>query len=57
MKRRHHITCRAQEGTASSGWVLLDFGPVVVHLFLAAVRQYYALEELWRDGRRLVHMP
>ncbi len=57
IKRKHHLMCRAQEGTAASGWILLDFGPVVVHVFNPAVRKYYALEELWREGRRLVHMP
>lgn len=57
VKRRHQVTCRGQEGTAGSGWILLDFGAVVVHLFLAAVRRYYALEDLWRSAHPLVHMP
>ncbi len=56
-KQRHQAICRGQEGTTASGWILLDFGAVVVHLFLAAVRRYYALEELWRSARPLVHMP
>jgi ribosome-associated protein len=56
-KRRHHVVCQGQEGTAGSGWILLDFGAVVVHLFVAAVRRYYALEELWRSAPPLVHMP
>jgi ribosome-associated protein len=39
------------EGGAGSGWILLDFGSVVVHLLSPAQRQYYKLEELWREGR------
>jgi ribosome-associated protein len=39
------------EGKAASGWMLLDFGSVIVHLFSPAQRKYYQLEELWRQGR------
>ena len=39
-----------QEGTPDSGWVLIDFGPVIMHLFSPAEREYYALDRLWRDG-------
>lgn len=39
-----------QEGTLDSGWVLVDFGPVFVHLFSPPEREYYNLERLWRGG-------
>lgn len=39
----------AVEGTAQSGWVLMDYGEVVVHLFLPERREYYDLEGLWQD--------
>jgi ribosome-associated protein len=35
------------EGYSQGGWVLIDFGDVVVHLFDADAREYYALEDLW----------
>jgi ribosome-associated protein len=38
------------EGTASSGWVLLDYGDVLMHVFLDETRAYYALERLWGDA-------
>ena len=38
------------EGTTESGWVLLDYGDVLVHAFLEDTRAYYALERLWGDA-------
>lgn len=37
------------EGRVESGWVLLDYGDVLVHVFLEDTRAYYALERLWGD--------
>ena len=38
------------EGTPESGWMLLDYGDVLVHVFLEETRLYYALERLWGDA-------
>ena len=41
------------EGYTQGGWVLIDFGDVVVHLFDADAREYYALEDLWGQAPRV----
>lgn len=38
-----------REGEPASGWMLLDYGDVVCHLFAAEQRDYYGLERLWSD--------
>jgi ribosome-associated protein len=38
------------EGYRSGGWVLVDFGCLVVHLFLRDLREFYSLERLWSDA-------
>lgn len=39
------------EGEESGEWILVDAGDIVTHVMQPAVRQYYALEELWSDGK------
>jgi ribosome-associated protein len=39
------------EGYNESRWILLDYGSVVIHLFDAETRSYYALEDLWAEAR------
>jgi len=44
------------EGEPQAGWVLVDFGDVILHLFSPDRRDYYRLEELWGQGKILVHL-
>jgi ribosome-associated protein len=44
------------EGTPMSGWILVDCGSVVVHIFLALTRSYYNLEQLWKDAKTVVRL-
>ena len=41
------------EGYNESRWILLDYGSVVIHLFDADTREYYALENLWAHAQRV----
>lgn len=41
------------EGYDSASWILLDFGSVVVHLFLKDSRMFYSLERLWSDAQEI----
>lgn len=44
------------EGIPQSGWMVVDLGDVVVHLFSQEQRDYYRLEELWNKGKVLVRL-
>ncbi len=44
------FTLLGEEGHREGKWVLLDYGEVVVHVFLQPVREYYDIERLWIDA-------
>jgi ribosome-associated protein len=41
------------EGYEESHWILLDYGDIVIHLFESGTREYYALEDLWGQAKRV----
>jgi ribosome-associated protein len=41
------------EANDESGWIALDFASVVVHIFYKPLREFYALERLWSDAKRV----
>ncbi len=45
-----------REGTVDSGWMLLDYGDVIIHIFAPAERDYYQLDELWSQARPVVRI-
>jgi len=47
------LSLLGSEGLREGKWVLLDYGEVVVHIFLEPVREYYDIERLWVDAPRL----
>ncbi len=56
LKKRDRLYPWRTEGHGEDGWILMDYGDVVVHLFSPEVRSYYDLEGLWRDANVLLHV-
>ena len=54
MREDHKVRAYACHGTADSGWLLLDFGDVIIHIFHGEKRSYYAIDDLWNDAPRLL---
>ncbi len=42
------------EGYDTAGWILMDFGDIIVNIFTPAQREHYSLEALWRDCPQLL---
>ena len=54
--KKEGINIGHKEGTPESGWVLLDYGNVLIHIFSPVEREYYRLEELWNEAIPLVQV-
>jgi ribosome-associated protein len=44
------------EGTADSGWMLLDYGDVIVHIFSPAEREFYQLDRFWDEAKPVLRI-
>jgi ribosome-associated protein len=53
MKKQGRRSLSALPANDASGWIVLDYSSVVVHLFHAPVREFYDLEHLWSDAKRV----
>lgn len=51
--KKQKILPLSTEGAAEGHWVLLDYGHVIIHVFYEPVREFYDLEGLWIDARRV----
>jgi ribosome-associated protein len=54
--KKEGVSLFRREGTAVSGWILLDFGDVIVHIFSSTERDYYKLEEMWSGAKPVVRI-
>nr|WP_317284019.1 ribosome silencing factor [uncultured Sellimonas sp.] len=50
---RAGMELKQREGFGKSGWVLLDFGDLIVHVFDKENRLFYNLERIWKDGKNV----
>ncbi len=48
--KKNGVTPHHREGTLDSGWLLLDFGDVIIHIFATEEREYYELDTLWNEA-------
>lgn len=48
---KHGLNTIRTEGEKSGDWCVLDYGDVIVHIFVPELRQLYKLEEVWKEGK------
>jgi ribosome-associated protein len=54
--KREGVLPHHQEGELDSGWLLLDYSDVIVHVFGTAERDYYKLDELWHEAKTVIRI-
>lgn len=53
LKTEDNITVHHVEGKKSSGWILLDYGSVLINVFLDETRNFYNMEKLWENAKKI----
>lgn len=56
VRRKLDIKPYNYDGYRNSQWIVIDYGSVMVHVFLPDVREYYNIEDLWSDAK-LTYIP
>ncbi len=54
--KKEGILPHHREGTTDSGWLLIDFGDIIVHIFAPSEREYYQLDKLWSKAIPVVRI-
>lgn len=48
---KNKVELKSTEGYNTAGWILMDYGDIIVHIFSKEERLFYDLERIWRDGK------
>lgn len=51
--KKKGIKALSAEGNSEGQWVLLDYGHIIIHIFLEPVRQFYDIESIWSDAKKI----
>ena len=52
-RKNARLKMRRKGGRSDTGWEVLDFGDVMVHVMTPELREFYALEQLWSDAKKI----
>ena len=54
--KREGILIHHREGSVDSGWLLLDYRDVIIHIFTPGQREYYQLDKLWNQAKPVIRI-
>ena len=54
--KKESVLPHHHEGEVGSGWLLIDYGEVIVHIFSLTEREYYQLDRLWNQAKPVVRI-
>ncbi len=53
LAKKEEILVYSKEGLENRSWILIDFIDIVVHIFTKQTREYYNIEEIWNDAKKI----